>query len=61
MNAEEIKKIISGFEKKKVEKAAPCHSPGDLARQMFERYYRDGFLLIGAGKRIKIVDAGTRR
>ena len=57
MNSRQVKEIIRGAQKEGVEKVAPCHCSGDLARQLFEKAYGKDFILTGAGKRIIITDA----
>jgi len=57
MNSRQVKEIIRGAQKEGVEKVAPCHSSGDLSRQLFEKAYGKDFILTGVGKRIIITDA----
>jgi 7,8-dihydropterin-6-yl-methyl-4-(beta-D-ribofuranosyl)aminobenzene 5'-phosphate synthase len=57
MNVRQVKNVISGIQREKVEKVAPCHCSGDLAREQFQKAYGKDFILVGAGKRIKISDA----
>ena len=57
MNTWQIKGIINGLKEERIEKVAPCHCSGDLARKRFEKAYGKDFILAGAGKRIKIKDA----
>ena len=57
MNAWQIKGIVNGIKKEKVEKVAPCHCSGDLARKLFKKAYGRDFILVGCGKKIKIRDA----
>ena len=57
MNTWQIKGIVNGIEKEKVEKVAPCHCSGDLARKLFKKAYGNDFILVGCGKKIKIKDA----
>jgi 7,8-dihydropterin-6-yl-methyl-4-(beta-D-ribofuranosyl)aminobenzene 5'-phosphate synthase len=57
MNTWQIKGILNGIEKEKVEKVAPCHCSGDLARKLFKTAYGKDFILVGCGKKIKIKDA----
>lgn len=57
INAWQIKGIINGVEKEGVEKVAPCHCSGNLARKLFEKAYGKNFILSGVGKKIKIKDA----
>jgi len=57
MNIRQVKNIINGVQREKVKKVAPCHCSGDLAREQFQKAYGKDFILVGAGKRIKIIDA----
>ncbi len=57
MNAWQIKGIINGVKEERVEKVAPCHCSGNLARTLFKKVYGENFILSGAGKKIKIKDA----
>ncbi len=57
MNAWNIKEIVNGIKKEKVEKVAPCHCSGNLARKLFEKTYGKDFILVGCGKKIRIKDA----
>jgi len=57
MNAWQIKGIIKGVKKEKVEKVAPSHCSGDLARRLFEKAFGKDFILSGAGKKISVKDA----
>lgn len=57
MNTWQIKGIVKGLNEQGVKKAAPCHCSGDLARELFKKAYGKDFVLMGAGKKIKIKDA----
>jgi len=57
MNIWQIKDIVGGMREEEVEKVAPCHCSGDLAREQFEKTYGKNFILSGAGEKIKIKDA----
>ncbi len=57
MNSWQIKGIINGVKKEGVEKAAPCHCSGDLARKLFEKAYGKNFISVGVGKSIKVENA----
>jgi 7,8-dihydropterin-6-yl-methyl-4-(beta-D-ribofuranosyl)aminobenzene 5'-phosphate synthase len=57
MNPRHIKGIVKGLKDQKVERVAPCHCSGDLARKLFEKTYGEDFILSGAGKKITIKDA----
>lgn len=50
----EIKKIIEKFRDSGVRRAGPCHCSGDEARMLFAEEYKDDFVNIGVGKKIKI-------
>ena len=54
VNALQIKGIIDGINKEGVEKVAPCHCSGDLARSTFEKAYGGNFILVGVGKKLEI-------
>jgi len=57
MNPRQIKGIVRGVKEQKVNKVAPCHCSGDLARKHFEKTYGKDFILSGAGRKITIQDA----
>jgi 7,8-dihydropterin-6-yl-methyl-4-(beta-D-ribofuranosyl)aminobenzene 5'-phosphate synthase len=57
MNSWQVKGIVEGLKEQNVEKVAPCHCSGDLARKLFEKTYEKDFILSGAGKKITIKDA----
>ena len=57
MNGWQIKGIVNGVKKEGVEKVAPCHCSGDLARKGFQQAYEKNFILAGAGKIIELKDA----
>lgn len=50
----EIKEIISKFRDLGVKKVGPCHCSGDEARKLFAEDYKDDFIKIGVGKKIKV-------
>lgn len=50
----EIKEIIERFRALGVKKVGPCHCSGDIARKLFAEEYKDDFLMIGAGAKIKV-------
>jgi 7,8-dihydropterin-6-yl-methyl-4-(beta-D-ribofuranosyl)aminobenzene 5'-phosphate synthase len=54
LNAFQIKGIVNGIKKEDVEKVAPCHCSGDLARSTFEKIYGGNFILVGVGKKLEI-------
>ena len=57
MNLSQVKGVIKGVKKEGVQKVAPCHCSGDLARKQFEEAYGKDFILVGVGKTIIIKDA----
>ncbi|MCD6221785.1 MBL fold metallo-hydrolase [bacterium] len=57
MNGWQIERIIKGIKNENVEKVAPCHCSGDLARKLFKKAYGENFILTGCGKKIKIKNA----
>jgi 7,8-dihydropterin-6-yl-methyl-4-(beta-D-ribofuranosyl)aminobenzene 5'-phosphate synthase len=57
MSIHQVRTVIKGMQRQDVEKIAPCHCSGDLAREQFEKYYGKDFVLIGVGARITIADA----
>ena len=57
MDGWQIEKIIKGIKNENVEKVAPCHCSGDLARKLFKKAYGENFILTGCGKKIKIKNA----
>jgi 7,8-dihydropterin-6-yl-methyl-4-(beta-D-ribofuranosyl)aminobenzene 5'-phosphate synthase len=57
MNNSQVMGIVDGMKKEDVEKTAPCHCSGDLARELFKKAYGEDFILTGCGKRIEIKDA----
>jgi len=57
MNIWQIKDIVEGVREEEVEKVAPCHCSGNLAREHFEKTYEENFILSGAGKKIEIKNA----
>ena len=54
LNALQIKGIVDGVKKEGVEKVAPCHCSGDLARSTFEKAYGGNFILVGVGKKLEV-------
>jgi len=56
-NAWQIRRIIQGLQAEAVQKAAPCHCSGDLARDLFKQAYKENFILAGTGKTITIPGA----
>ena len=54
-----IEGIVEDFRKLGVQKVAPCHCSGDLARSLFEKAYGRDFIRVGVGSKLKI-DQGVR-
>lgn len=50
----DINEIIYKFRDLGVEKVGPCHCSGEEARKLFSEEYKDDFIEIGVGKKIKI-------
>jgi len=57
MNPSQVKSVIEGVKNEGVQKVAPCHCSGDLARKQFEEAYGKDFIFVGVGKTITIKDA----
>jgi len=51
-----IEKIISAFKQWHVRYVGPCHCTGDKARALFEKYFGENYINIGAGKVITLAD-----
>jgi len=51
---EEISSIIEQLKDLGVEKVAPCHCSGDLARNMFKETFGENYIDVGVGKSIEI-------
>jgi len=49
-----IEGIVEDFRKLGVQKVAPCHCSGDLARSIFERAYGENFIRVGVGSRVEV-------
>ena len=49
MGKQKINGIIEDFQRLGLEKVAPCHCTGDLARELLKGAYRDNSLLAGVG------------
>jgi 7,8-dihydropterin-6-yl-methyl-4-(beta-D-ribofuranosyl)aminobenzene 5'-phosphate synthase len=47
-----IERIIDDFRRLGVQRVAPCHCTGDLARTLFERSYEENFIRAGVGSRL---------
>jgi 7,8-dihydropterin-6-yl-methyl-4-(beta-D-ribofuranosyl)aminobenzene 5'-phosphate synthase len=57
MNLSQVRRIIRDVKQEGVQKVAPCHCSGDLARKQFKEVYGKDFILVGVGKTITIKDA----
>ena len=53
-----IEGIVEDFQKLGVQKVAPCHCSGDLARSIFERAYGEDFIPTGVGSKLKVGGRG---
>jgi len=51
---QEIKEIIARFRELGVTQVGPAHCSGDEARELFAQEYKNDFITIGVGKKIKI-------
>jgi len=49
-----IEKIVKDFKRLGVVKSAPCHCSGDDCRRLFERGYKEDFIKLGVGSKIKV-------
>ena len=49
-----IQSIVEEFKKLGVERVAPCHCSGDLAKEVFKKAYGENFIECAAGKLIPI-------
>ncbi len=56
MNLLQVRSIVEGVKEEGVERVAPCHCSGDLARSTFEKVYREDFILVGVGSRLEVQD-----
>lgn len=54
MNAFQIRSIVDDVREQGVERVAPCHCSGDLARNSFEKTYGTNFIKVGVGSRLEI-------
>jgi 7,8-dihydropterin-6-yl-methyl-4-(beta-D-ribofuranosyl)aminobenzene 5'-phosphate synthase len=57
MSGHQVRSVIRGVQEEDVEKVAPCHCSGDLARSCFREAYGEDFILVGAGANITVVNA----
>jgi 7,8-dihydropterin-6-yl-methyl-4-(beta-D-ribofuranosyl)aminobenzene 5'-phosphate synthase len=55
-SAPAIERIIQSFLHLGVEKVAPCHCSGELARKIFKKKFGPSFISAGVGKEIVITD-----
>ncbi len=53
-NEKEINEIIEHFRDAGVKKAGPCHCTGDDALRLFAKEYKDDYIEIGVGRKIKV-------
>ena len=53
-SAAEIATIVEDFQQLGVQKAAPCHCSGDVARHLFEEAYGEDFYPAGVGSRLEV-------
>lgn len=51
-----IAAIVEDFQELGVQRVAPCHCSGDLARRLFGESYGENFILAGVGSRLEIRD-----
>ena len=56
MNLLQVRSIVEGVKEEGVERVAPCHCSGDLARSTFEKVYGEDFILVGVGSRLEVRD-----
>ena len=56
MGAAEVEYIVEAFHRSGVQRVAPCHCSGDLARRLFEESYGDDFVLAGVGTTMELQD-----
>jgi metal-dependent hydrolase (beta-lactamase superfamily II) len=57
MNEWQIRGIVNGLKKEGVRKLAPSLCSGDACKRIFKKAYGNNCVLIGAGKRLDMVDA----
>jgi 7,8-dihydropterin-6-yl-methyl-4-(beta-D-ribofuranosyl)aminobenzene 5'-phosphate synthase len=51
-----IKGIVEEFQRMGVQRVAPCHCSGDMARRLFEEAYGAGFIPAGGGSQLVVRD-----
>ncbi len=56
VSAAEIATIVEDFQELGVQKVAPCHCSGDVARRLFEETYGEDFVPAGVGSRLEVRD-----
>jgi 7,8-dihydropterin-6-yl-methyl-4-(beta-D-ribofuranosyl)aminobenzene 5'-phosphate synthase len=49
-----IKETVLEFEKLGVKKVAPCHCSGELCQKIFEDLYKQNFIKLGVGGKVKV-------
>jgi len=54
VSAAEIAGIVKDFQQLGVQRVAPCHCSGDVARRLFEEAYGENFIPAGVGSRLEI-------
>jgi len=54
VSAAEIAGIVEDFQQLGVQRVAPCHCSGDVARRLFEEAYGEDFIPAGVGSRLEI-------
>ena len=57
MNESQVRSIANELKREGVRKVAPSHCSGDACRRIFKKAYGNSCILIGAGKRLEVVDA----
>ena len=53
-SAAEIATIVEDLQQLGVQKTAPCHCSGDVARRLFEEAYGEDFYPVGVGSRLEV-------
>ena len=56
-SAERIGHIVADLKTLEVERVAPCHCSGDVARKMFQEAYGKHFIPAGVGLRLEMKEA----
>jgi 7,8-dihydropterin-6-yl-methyl-4-(beta-D-ribofuranosyl)aminobenzene 5'-phosphate synthase len=49
-----IASIVEDFQQLGVQRVAPCHCSGDVARRLFEEAYREDYIPAGVGSRLEV-------